>query len=130
MTEATPKDDPISREIIGAGIEVHRHLGPGLLESVYELCLAREFNIRGISFERQKPLPIEYKGVKLDAGHRLDFLVADRVVIEVKAVGQLTALHQAQVLSYLKSGGYRLGLLMNFNVKVLREGIKRIALNL
>ena len=130
MEETTAEEDRLSHEIIGAGIEVHRHLGPGLLESVYAACLAREFSIRGIRFEKEKPLPIEYKGVKLGVAHRFDFLVEDCVIVEVKAVEQLTSLHQAQVLSYLKSGGYRLGLLMNFNVPVLRDGIKRVVLNL
>jgi GxxExxY protein len=116
--------------IIGAAIEVHRHLGPGLLESVYETCLARELALQGIAFERQKAVPIEYKGVKMDAGHRLDFLVEGRVVVEVKAVDEIAPVHAAQVLSYLRSGAYRLGLLINFNVEILRQGIKRIVLGL
>jgi GxxExxY protein len=126
MSEVTTKEDALSHEIIGAAIEVHRHLGPGLLESSYETCLARELALRGLSFERQRDLPVEYKGVKLDAGYRLDFLVEGCVVVEIKAVEALTPVHAAQVLSYLKSGGYRLGLLINFNVEAARLWIKRV----
>ena len=130
MGEAKTREDKLSHEIIGAAIEVHRHLGPGLLESIYETCLAREFALRGVKLERQKDLPIEYKGVRLDVGYRLDFLVEGCVVVEVKAVDELAPVHAAQVLSYLKSGGYRLGMLINFNVEALRLGIKRVVLDL
>ncbi|HUU42604.1 MAG TPA: GxxExxY protein, partial [Planctomycetota bacterium] len=129
MEDGGTEEDRLSHEIVGAAIEVHRHLGPGLLESTYETCLARELAVRGLHFEKQKPLPVEYKGVKLDAGYRLDLLVENRVVVEIKSVDRLTGLHQAQVLSYLKVGGYRLGMLLNFNVEVLREGIRRVVLN-
>ena len=120
----------VSQAIIGAAIEVHRTLGPGLLESAYEECLSHEFSLRQIPFERQKPLHVDYKGVRLDCGYRLDFLVAGLVVVEVKGVEALLPIHQAQVLSYMKLGGWKLGLLINFHASLLREGIKRVVLGL
>ena len=120
----------LSSAIIGAAIEVHRTLGPGLLESAYEQCLAQELSLREIPFERQKPLPVYYQGTQLDCGYRLDFLVAGIVVVEVKAIDALLPIHQAQLLSYLKLGGWKLGLLINFHVPLLREGIKRLVLGL
>jgi GxxExxY protein len=120
----------ISQAIIGAAIEVHRTLGPGLLESAYEQCLSHEFSLRQIPVERQKPLHIDYKGVPLDCAYRLDFLVSGMVVVEVKAIEQLLPIHQAQLLSYLKLGGWKLGLLINFHAPLLREGIKRVVLGL
>jgi GxxExxY protein len=120
----------VSQAIIGAAIEVHRTLGPGLLESAYEECLSHEFSLRQIPFERQKPLHVDYKGARLDCGYRLDFLVAGMVVVEVKAVEALLPIHQAQVLSYLKLGRCKLGLLINFHASLLREGIKRVVLGL
>jgi GxxExxY protein len=120
----------ISSAIIGAAIEVHRILGPGLLESAYEQALAHEFSLREIPFERQKSLALNYKGMPLDCGFRLDFLVADSVVVEVKAIEALLPIHQAQLLSYLKLGGWKLGLLMNFHAPLLRDGIKRVVLGL
>lgn len=120
----------ISSAIIGAAIEVHRTLGPGLLESAYEQCLAHEFSLRQIPFQRQKPLEIDYKGIRLDCTYRLDFVVADMVVVEIKAIEILLPIHQAQLLSYLKLGGWKLGLLINFHVPLLREGIKRVVLGL
>jgi len=114
-----------TEQIIGAAIEVHRALGPGLLESAYEECLCHELNLRKIPFERQKPLPVEYKGVKLDCGYRLDLLVDNSVVVELKAVETIEPIHEAQLLTYLKLGGWRLGLLINFNVPVLKDGIRR-----
>ena len=120
------KFDEVSQAIIGAAIEVHRTLGPGLLESAYEECLAREFSLRQLHFERQKPLPVEYKGVKLDCAYRLDFLVEGMVVIEVKAVDALLPVHEAQLLSYLKLGGWKMGLLINFHVPLLKNGLKRL----
>ena len=122
--------DALSKAIIGAAIEVHRHLGPGLLESAYEQCLAHELSLRGIAFERQKRVPVCYKGVQLDCGFRLDLLVQDKVVVEVKAVDNLNAVHQAQVLTYLKLTGCRLGMLLNFNERSMRSGIKRVVLGL
>jgi GxxExxY protein len=113
-------------EIIGAAIEVHRELGPGLLESSYEICLARELELRGISFEFELPLPLEYKGVRLDCGYRLDLLVAGAVIVEVKSVEKLAPIHDAQLLTYLKLTGVKVGLLINFNVVVLKAGLKRL----
>ena len=120
----------LSSAIIAASIEVHRALGPGLLESAYEQCLAQELSLRDIPFERQRPVPVYYKGTRLDCGYRLDFLVAGRIVVEVKAIDALLPIHQAQLLSYLKLGGWKLGLLVNFHVPLLRDGIKRVVLGL
>ncbi|HWQ03518.1 MAG TPA: GxxExxY protein [Candidatus Nitrosotenuis sp.] len=118
-------DNELTHAVIGAAIEVHRALGPGLLESAYEECLAKELQLRGISFERQKPLPVVYKDVKLECGYRVDLLVAGRVIVELKAVDALAPIHEAIVLTYLRMAGVRLGLLINFNVLVLRDGIRR-----
>jgi GxxExxY protein len=120
----------LSNMTIGAAIEVHRQLGPGLLESVYEECLAHEFKSRNIVFERQKPVPVTYKDAYLDCGFRLDFLVAGLIVVELKAVQELVPIYDAQVLTYLKLTGCKLGLLFNFNVPRLRAGMKRLVLNL
>jgi len=124
------KVSQITGAIIGAAIEVHRALGPGLLESAYEECLCRELTLRRIRFERQRPLPVEYKGLRLDCGYRLDLLVADMVVVEIKAVESLLPIHEAQLLTYLKLGGWKVGLLINFNVPVLKRGIRRRVLGL
>ncbi|HEV7857804.1 MAG TPA: GxxExxY protein [Pyrinomonadaceae bacterium] len=115
----------VTAKIIGAAIEVHRSLGPGLLESAYSQCLGRELNVRGVLFEREKPLPVEYKGIRLECGYRIDLLVADSVVVEVKAVENLAPIHEAQLLTYLKLGGWPVGLLINFNVAVLKNGLRR-----
>jgi len=115
----------LTETIIGAAIEVHRNLGPGLLESAYEECLCRELCVREIKFERQVNLPVEYKGARLDCGYRLDLLVANTVIVEIKSVENLLPIHQAQLLTYLKIGNYPVGLLMNFNVPVLKQGIHR-----
>lgn len=115
----------LTETIIGAGIEVHRNLGPGLLESAYEECLCRELSVREVKFERQVNLPVEYKGARLDCGYRLDLLVANTVIVEIKSVENLLPIHQAQLLTYLKIGNYPVGLLMNFNVPVLKQGIHR-----
>ena len=120
----------LTEEIIGAAIEVHRALGPGLLESAYEECLAHELSLASISFARQVALPVTYKAVQLDCGYRLDFVVEDTVVVELKAVDGLQAIHEAQLLTYLKLGGWPIGLLINFNVPVLKTGIKRMVHNL
>ena len=120
----------LTEKIIGAAIEVHKVLGPGLLESAYEGCLAHEFSLANISFERQVPLPLSYKSLPVDCGYRLDFLVEKTVVLELKAVDVLQPIHQAQVLTYLKLGGWPIGLLINFNVSVLKKGIKRLVHNL
>ena len=116
----------ITESIIGAAIDVHRALGPGLLESAYEVCLAFEVAQRGLKVEQQKPLPVVYRQVKLDCGYRLDLLVEDSVIVEIKAIDSLAAIHQAQLLSYLKLSGCKVGLLINFNVKVLKDGIRRV----
>ncbi len=120
------KINEITEQVIGAAIDVHRALGPGLLESAYEECLCRELTLRKVAFERQVPLPVEYKGVKLDCGYRLDFLVSRNVVVEIKTVTALEPIHEAQLLTYLKLGGWPVGLLINFNVAVLKNGIKRM----
>jgi GxxExxY protein len=120
----------VTEAIIGGAIEVHRTLGPGLLESAYHECLARELTLRHIPFEREKPLLLEYKGTKLECGYRLDFLVADMVVVEIKAADSLLPIHQAQLLTYMKLGGWKVGLLINFQVPLLMNGIKRLVLNL
>ena len=116
----------ITESIIGAAIEVHRALGPGLLESAYEACLSFELVQRNRKVEQQKPLPVIYQEVKLDCGYRLDLLVEESVIVEVKAVDRLAPIHQAQVLSYLRLSGCKVGLLMNFNVKVMKDGILRV----
>jgi GxxExxY protein len=118
--------DLITRRIIGAAIEVHRHLGPGLLESAYETCLAFELRQLGFKVEQQKPLPVIYKEIKMDCGYRMDIVVEDSIVVEVKAIEQLGPIHDAQLLSYLRLSGKRVGLLMNFHVRVLKDGLKRI----
>ena len=124
------KPNELTREIIGAAIEVHRALGPGKLEAAYEEALARELGLRGLPHQAQKPVPVVYKGVKLDCGYRLDVLVANIVVVEAKAVEAVAPIHQAQVLTQLKLGGWKLGLLLNFNVAVLKQGIHRLVLGL
>lgn len=118
----------LTEQIIGSAIEVHRVLGPGLLESAYEECLAMEMSIRNLLYERQKPLPLQYKGHKLDCGYRLDFLVAGAVVLELKAVDQLLPIHHAQVITYLRTGHFKVGLLINFHSSILKQGTKRIVL--
>lgn len=118
----------ITETIIGSAIEVHRHLGPGLLESAYHSCLAREIALRNLSFEQEVPFPIDYKGVQLDCGYRLDFLIEHTVIVELKAVEKLQPIHEAQLLTYLKLTGCKVGLLINFNVPVLKQGIKRMVL--
>jgi len=118
--------DLITRRIIGAAIEVHRHLGPGLLESAYQTCLAFELRQLGYKVEEQKPLPVIYKDVKLDCGYRLDLVVEDAVIAEIKAVERLMPIHDAQLLSYLRLSKRRVGLLINFHVQMLKDGLKRI----
>jgi len=115
----------VTEAVIGAAIEVHRVLGPGMLESAYHQCLCRELSLRGIAFETEVPLPVDYKGMKLDAGYRVDLLVARAVVVEIKSVKGLERIHEAQLLTYLRLGGWKVGLLLNFNVAVLKDGIKR-----
>ncbi len=124
-TEQDYPEKELTHEIIGAAIEVHRILGPGLLESVYENCLAREFNLRNIPYEIEKPLPVEYKGTAVDCGYRLDFLVDNKVVVELKAVEKIDPVHEAQLLTYLRLTGCKIGLIINFNVPILIKGIRR-----
>ena len=118
-------DGGLSRQVIGAAIEVHRSLGPGLLESAYEHCLVREIQLRGLTVRRQVPLPITYKGLSVECSYRLDLVVENRIVIELKCVEALLPVHEAQILTYLRLSGYRIGLLMNFYVPVLKQGIIR-----
>src|SRR5689334_21303827 len=120
-----PHVNELTHEIVGAAIEVHRHLGPGLLESSYRECLCCELSLRAIKFRREYKLPLEYKGVKLDCGYRIDVLVEDLVPVELKTVAALAPVHEAQLLTYLRLGGWQVGLLMNFNVPVLKNGIVR-----
>ena len=120
----------LTEAVIGAAIEVHRALGPGLLESAYVQCLCRELQIRQLPFVLEQPLPLVYKGLRLDCGYRVDLVVADRVVVEVKVVDRLAPVHEAQLLTYLRLGGLKVGLLINFNVALLREGIVRRVLGL
>ena len=120
----------ITKSIIGAAIDVHRELGSGLLESAYEECLCYELDLRKIAYERQKPVPIIYKSQMLDCGYRLDLLVDDLVVVEIKAIQELLPIHEAQFLTYLRLGGWKVGLLINFNVPLLKQGIKRLVLGL
>ena len=121
--------DLLTEKIIGFGIDVHRALGPGLLESAYEECLCYELGQAGIGFTRQTHLPVAYKNVKLDCGYRMDVVVDDSVILEIKTVERLVAIHDAQLLSYLKMSGLHVGLLMNFHVPVLKSGLKRIVNN-
>jgi GxxExxY protein len=118
--------DSITRRIIGGAIEVHKHLGPGLLESAYESCLAFELSERGMAVERQKSLPVKYKEVLLDCGYRLDLVVEDAIIVEIKAIDQLLPIHDAQLLSYLRLSAKHVGLLINFHVRILKNGLKRI----
>ncbi|MGH9451003.1 MAG: GxxExxY protein [Terriglobia bacterium] len=115
----------ITESIIGAAIQVHRALGPGLLESAYTACLAFELSKKNLSVEQQKPLPLVYEGVKLECGYRIDLLVEGAAIVEVKSVDKLAPIHEAQILSYLKLSGCKVGLLINFNVTLLKEGIRR-----
>ena len=120
----------ITQEVIGAAIAVHRALGPGLLESAYQECLCQELALRGVPFERQLPLPLEYRGIHCECGYRLDILIGDVVVVEVKSIEAIAPIHLAQLLTYLRLGGWNVGLLINFNVVVLKEGIRRRVLGL
>ena len=120
-----PHINQLTHEVIGASIEVHRQLGPGLLESAYRKCLCRELMLRGIPYKKEEPLPLEYKGIRLECGYRVDILVDGLVAVEVKSIQALAPIHEAQLLTYLRVGGWRLGLLINFNVEILKNGIRR-----
>ncbi len=115
-----------SESVIGACIEVHRHLGPGLLESAYEQCVSHELTLRGLRFERQRAVPLEYKGMPLECGYRLDFVVEEELIVEIKSVDRLLSVHQAQLLTYLRLTGLETGLLVNFRETVLRNGLRRM----
>jgi len=126
VTIAEP--DPLTEKVIGAAIDVHRALGPGLLESAYQECLCHELNLIGLAFEREVGLPVLYKGVRLDCGYRIDLVVEGRVIVELKTVERLLPIHEAQLLTYLRLAQVHTGLLLNFNVPALRQGIKRLVL--
>ncbi len=123
-------ENEISNKIIGCAIEVHKYLGPGLLESAYEECLAAEMKYQGLNFERQKPIPLVYRDIKLDAGYRLDFLVEDKVIVEIKAIDFVPDVAYSQLLSYLRLLDKKLGLLINFHVIKLKDGLRRVVNNL
>lgn len=125
-SEESAGANKITEEIIGAAIEVHKALGPGLLESAYEECLCHELGIRGVSFERQVLLPLEYKGIKLDCGYRMDLVVENQIIVELKTVSKIDPIHEAQLFTYMRLRNERLGLIINFNVPLLKNGIKRI----
>jgi GxxExxY protein len=120
--------DALTEKVIGCGITIHRALGPGLLESAYEECIALEFREAGLSFRRQVPLPVVYKTLRLEQSYRIDFIVQDNVVLEIKSIERLLPVHEAQLLTYLRLSGIRTGLLINFGAAVLREGIRRMSL--
>ena len=126
MLAGDPKVNELTGAIIGLAIDIHRTLGPGLLESAYQACLSYELLSSGRRFERQKALPLVYKAMHLDCGYRLDFIVEDLVIVEVKCVAALAPVHRAQLLTYLKLTGCPAGLLINFNVPVLKDGVKRV----
>ena len=119
------KNDPFTGKVIGCAIEVHRFLGAGLLESTYQQCLTHELHLIGIAFQLEHPLPVEYKKIKLDCGYRIDILVENRLIIELKAVEEIKGIHKAQLLTYMKLSGIDTGLLINFNVERLKDGIQR-----
>lgn len=120
--------DPFTGKIIGCAIEVHRHLGPGLLESTYQQCLARELSLNGIGFKLEQPLPVEYKGIRLECGYRVDILIEDQLIVELKAVEKIAAIHKAQLLTYMRLAKIETGLILNFNVTRLKDGIHRLKL--
>lgn len=126
MQQTEIKNDTLTELIIGAAIQVHRELGPGLLESAYETCLCHELSLLNLKVEKQKVIPIRYKGILLDAGYRLDLVVEGQVIVEIKAVSELLPVHEAQLLSYLKQVGGGRGLLINFNTRLLKHGLRRL----
>jgi GxxExxY protein len=121
-----PRENDLTDKLIGAAIEVHRHLGPGLLEAVYEECLCYELSQAGLKFQRQVHLPIAYKGIKFESAYKMDLVVEDAIIVEIKAIEEMLPVHSAQLLTYLKSANKRVGLLINFNVPILKNGLKRI----
>jgi GxxExxY protein len=129
ITENTERgEDSVTHQIIGAAIDVHKSLGPGMLESAYEACLGYELQLRGLKVEHQKALPLYYKDIILDCGYRLDIVVEDQVIVEIKSVSAIASIHEAQLLSYLKMSDCKRGLIINFNVRMLKDGIRRMKL--
>ena len=128
MTPKKKKFTDLSHRVIGSAIEVHRHLGPGLLESTYQQCLARELHLSGIPFKLEYPLPVDYKGIHLDCGYRIDVLIEDAIILELKSVTQLKPIHEAQLLTYMKLTHIKQGFLINFNVEILKNGLKSFIL--
>jgi GxxExxY protein len=128
LTTRPRENDRLTQQVIGFAIEVHRQLGPGLLESAYEECLCFELEQAGLAFKRQAALPVIYKSVRLDCGYRLDIVIKDRVILELKTVERLLPIHEAQMLTYMKLSGIRTGLLLNFNSAVLKDGLRRLML--
>ncbi|MGD9782327.1 MAG: GxxExxY protein [Kiritimatiellia bacterium] len=120
--------DPLTERVIGCAIEIHRALGPGLLESTYQQCLIHEVKLNGIPFQPEKPIPVEYKGIRLDCGYRIDALVDGSLILELKSVDEIAPIHKAQLLTYMKLSGIHTGLLINFNVRRLIDGIERFKL--
>jgi GxxExxY protein len=128
MTGAAIRPGPLSGRVVDAALEVHRQLGPGLLESAYQHCLAHELALRGIAFTQEQALPVVYKETKLECGYRMDFVVEGQILVEVKSVEALAPIHQAQVLTYLRLSGLKVGLLINFNEHLLKNGLRRLVL--
>ena len=122
--------EKLATQLVDAALAVHRELGPGLLESAYEMALCRELSLRGIVFERQKPMPVSYKGAMLDCGYRIDLLIERAIVVELKAIDDIAPIHEAQLFTYLKLAGCHLGFLINFNSRLLRQGLKRVVFRL
>ncbi len=120
--------EELTERLIAAAIDVHRHLGPGLLESAYEECYCHELKLQNVSVERQKPLPLEYKGIKLDCGYRMDVVGDQKAIVEIKCVERILPVHEAQLLTYLRLSGLKVGLIVNFHVPYIKEGIKRLVL--
>ena len=120
------ENDPLTQTVIGLAIEVHKQLGPGLLESAYEACLCYELSEKGISFDRQVDLPVSYKSIEIGAGYRLDIVVENKLIVELKTVERILPVHESQLLTYLKLGGFHTGLILNFNSAVLKDGIRRL----
>ena len=118
----------LSNKVIGCAIEVHKALGPGLLESAYQQCLCHELRLNNIDFQKEKPLPVNYKGCRLDCGYRIDIMVEDEIILELKSIEQLQPIHEAQILSYMKLSGVKQGFLINFNVNLLKDGLKSFVL--
>jgi len=122
------QEEELTETLIACAVEVHKHLGPGLLESAYEECYCHELKLHNVPVVRQKALPLEYKGIKLDCGYRMDVVAADKVVVEIKCVEKILPIHEAQLLTYLKLSGFKVGLILNFHTRLIKEGIRRLVL--